>query len=316
MNSARTKRQATSKAQSLAETITRRASKQTYATIRLLADRPFAATAYQAYAYFRWLDDILDEELPSKAGRLAFLRRQQQIIARCYRSAWPGDLGPEEALAAELIANHPQPRSGIGFYISEMMAVMAFDAERKGRLISAAELDSYTRALATAVTEALHFCIGHGAYAPQGPARCDAVMGAHITHMLRDAIEDSANGYHNIPREYLEVHDIAPDEVDSPAYRAWVKIRVNLARAYFASGRAQIAQVESLRCRLAGYAYVGPFRTHPRSHRKGQLLPAPRLPGAQNKTRCPQTGPQHAAAAAAALIVIGWLLSVSCSPRI
>ena len=37
----------------LAAAMTRRASAQTYATIRLLADRDRAADAFRAYAYFR-----------------------------------------------------------------------------------------------------------------------------------------------------------------------------------------------------------------------------------------------------------------------
>ena len=243
----------------LAQEITREASKQTYYTIMLLADRPFADAAYQAYAYFRWVDDILDDQLSSSEERLTFLQRQQMIIARCTRGAWPGDLCAEEAMVADLIGNDREPQSGMAIYINEMMAVMAFDAQRKGRFISTAELKEYTRSLATAVTEALHYCIGHGQYAPYGEARYYAVTAAHITHMLRDAIEDSANGYYNIPHDYLEQHGISAEDVDSFAYQAWVKSRVELARELFAKGRTHIAQVESLRCRLAGYAYIARF---------------------------------------------------------
>ncbi|HWQ83615.1 MAG TPA: hypothetical protein VN363_03560 [Anaerolineales bacterium] len=45
----------------LASQITRAASQQTYLTIRLLADPGQADDAYRAYAYFRWVDDWLDE---------------------------------------------------------------------------------------------------------------------------------------------------------------------------------------------------------------------------------------------------------------
>ena len=43
-----------------AEEITKASSKQTYHTIRLFADRERRADAYRAYAYFRWVDDVLD----------------------------------------------------------------------------------------------------------------------------------------------------------------------------------------------------------------------------------------------------------------
>ena len=243
----------------LAQSITRKASQQTYATIHLLADRSHAAAAYLAYAYFRWVDDILDDHLESKAERLAFLQRQQMIVDRCTRGARPNDLCAEERMVAELIGAAGEQQSGVAIYVREMMAVMAFDAERKGRTVNAVELQEYTHSLATSVTEALHHCIGHDDYAPFSAARYDAVTAAHITHMLRDAVEDTANGYYNVPQEYLQWHGIAPDDFDSPAYRAWVKSRVKLARQLFASGCAQIARVENARCRLAGYAYITRF---------------------------------------------------------
>jgi phytoene/squalene synthetase len=90
-------------------------------------------------------------------------------------------------------------------------------------------------------------------------ARYLAVTAAHITHMLRDAVEDAENGYYNIPRDYLENHGISPTDVNNDAYREWVKTRVKLARKRFEGGRANLAQVENVRCRLAGYAYIARF---------------------------------------------------------
>ena len=136
-----------------------------------------------------------------------------------------------------------------------------FDAERRDRLISGDELNSYAHNLAAAVTEALHYFIGHGSASPSGPARYLAAEGAHITHMLRDAVEDNELGYFNIPREYLRAHGLSALDMDSRAYREWVRSRVQLARSYFLTGRAYLSRVESLRCRLAGYAYTARFET-------------------------------------------------------
>lgn len=244
---------------SLAEAITREASTQTYFTIRCLVDRPLVADAYRAYAYFRWVDDVIDQMSIEKVDRLAFLARQQGIIARCYQGEWPDDLCPEEQLVADLIGHDFDANRGLRTYINQMMAVMAFDAERNGRLISQAELAEYTRCLATAVTEALHYFIGHDDASPQDETRYMAVTGAHITHMLRDAVEDTAVGYYNIPQDYLETHAITPADVTHEVYRGWVQARAQLARHCFAIGRATIAQVENWRCRLAGYAYIARF---------------------------------------------------------
>ena len=65
----------TSTSSSLAATITRTASKQTYYTIRFLVDRERIPDAYRAYAYFRWVDDRLDSDAASPAERRDFIRR-------------------------------------------------------------------------------------------------------------------------------------------------------------------------------------------------------------------------------------------------
>lgn len=139
------------------------------------------------------------------------------------------------------------------------MAVMAFDAERRGRLISAYELDEYSRKLATAVTEALHYFIGHDDPSPQTEARYLAVTGAHITHMLRDTVEDVDAGYFNISFEFLSAYGINARNIESSAYQDWVNSRVQLARYYFKAGREYLAQVPNLRCRMAGHAYCVQF---------------------------------------------------------
>jgi phytoene/squalene synthetase len=77
--------------------------------------------------------------------------------------------------------------------------------------------------------------------------------------MLRDTFDDVQAGYFNIPREVLDANHIFPNDVESDAYRAWVKNRVQLARMYFKSGRRYLNQVQNPRCRLAGYAYTARF---------------------------------------------------------
>jgi phytoene/squalene synthetase len=244
---------------SSAAAITWNASKQTYYTIRLLVDRDRVSDAYNAYGYFRWLDDQLDQGALDLSTRTALVARQQALIDRCYRGDFPQRLCEHEDLLVRLIRGDKERSSGLQSYVRHMMAVMAFDVQRRGRWVSAAELAQYTRWLAVAVTEAMHHFIGHGRRAPQGENRYHAVTAAHITHMLRDTLEDTGVGYFNIPREALEAHQIDPLDVSSVVYRSWVRRRVNLARHLFASGRAYLRQVENSRCRLAGYAYMARF---------------------------------------------------------
>lgn len=245
---------------SFAIAITRAASRQTDLTVRFLVDRELVPEAYRAYAYFRWLDDQLDRPILDAAGRRSLISRQWRLIERCYRGEKPPDLSAEETMLAELIRTDGQPNSGLQAYIRRMMAILAFDAERRGRLISGVELAGYTHNLAVAVTEAIHHYIGHEAEAPHAGSRYAAVAGAHIVHMLRDTIEDIEAGYFNIPLEYLEAQRIGPANVASDAYRSWVRARIQLARAYFGAGTAYLAQVRSRRCRAAGHAYMARFQ--------------------------------------------------------
>jgi phytoene/squalene synthetase len=243
----------------LAPSITKCASQQTYYTIRFLVDPGRVTDAYQAYAYFRWVDDCLDAETASWPERSAFVKRQDGLLESCYRGESLHGLIPEEEMLVELVRHDIEKDSGLQSYLCNMMAVMAFDAERRGRLISQAELDGYTSCLARAVTEAMHHFIGHGSSAPRDKTRYQAVAAAHITHMLRDTFDDVRAGYFNIPREFLEANHIAPQDVHSDAYRAWVKSRVKLARTYFKAGHEYLNRVENLRCRLAGFAYTARF---------------------------------------------------------
>lgn len=243
----------------LAASITKAASKQTFFTIRFLADRDRVADAYRAYAYFRWVDDVLDGDSRLSVERRTFIQRQKYLLESCYRGEYVHDAIIQEQMLIELVRHDTEKNSGLQSYLRYMMAVMEFDAERRGRIISQIELNEYTRWLATAVIEAMHHFIGHGCYSPQSEARYLAVSAAHITHMLRDTYDDIRAGYFNIPCEVLEANRIRPQDVHSVAYRDWVQNRVGLARKYFKAGRDYFRQVENPRFRLAGFAYIARF---------------------------------------------------------
>ena len=140
-----------------------------------------------------------------------------------------------------------------------MMRVMAFDVGRRGRLVSGAELDEYTRSLAVAVSDAMHHFIGHGrrhAHDEAGTWPCRARTSSTCCATRYD---DLQAGYFNVPREVLEAASIGPGDTDSDAYRAWVAARVELAQRYLDAGRSYFRSVECRRHRLAGLAYIGRF---------------------------------------------------------
>ena len=243
----------------LAKTITKSASKQTYYTILLFADHERVELAYRAYAYFRWVDDILDGKTITGVERTEFIDRQQKLLHGCERGEVPFEISSEESMLVDLIRGDATTHSGLQSYIHSMLDVMIFDAGRRGRLITQAELNEYTHNLATAVTEAMHYFIGQSCYSPRDESRYLAVSAAHITHMLRDTWDDIHAGYFNIPQEVLDGGHIRPEDVTSFAYKSWVRNRVQLARKYFKAGRNYLSKVENWRCRLAGYAYIARF---------------------------------------------------------
>ena len=252
---------------STASIITKAASKQSYYTIKFLADRQRVKDAYRAYGYFRWVDDTLDAALsagpvPSAAEtdeRRAFLDRQKTLLETCLRGETPPDANLQEQMLVELVQCDSEKNSGLRAYLSNMMLLMDFDLRRRGKLISQAELNEYTRWLAVAVTECLHYFTGHGDFSPRNETRYQAVSAAHIIHMLRDTFEDVQAGYFNVPREVLEANHLGLQDVDSQAYRTWVKSRVELARQQFQAGRSYFRRVQNLRHRLAGFAYMARF---------------------------------------------------------
>jgi len=245
--------------QALAACLTRAASRQTYYTIRFLADQDRRMAAYEAYAYFRWVDDVLDEQAGTPVEKAAFIQRQVDLLEACSHGQMPAGLTNEERMLADLLERDHQPGSGLQAYLTNMMAVLTFDASRRGQVVSQAQLEQYTSQLALAVTEALHYFIGHEQPAPLHPDRYLAVSAAHITHMLRDFTEDLQTGYFNLPGEWLKAKKLQPGTVHAADIRDWVCERVKTARDYFQAGRRLLAGDPCLRRRLAGCAYLARF---------------------------------------------------------
>src|SRR4030095_7167928 len=115
----------------LARSITRAASQQAYYTIYLLVDRERIADAYRAYAYFRWVDDIVDAGSGSSSERSAFLERQKSLLEKCYQGESLQKPTAEEKMLIQLIQHDHVKNSGLQLYLRNMMKVMEFDAERR-----------------------------------------------------------------------------------------------------------------------------------------------------------------------------------------
>ena len=119
----------------LARSITRAGSKQTYYTARLLVDKDLVDDCYRAYAYFRWADDRIDICSQSKGECVAFIERQKKLVDRLYNNDRPHDLTPEEEILADLL-----PRN---VAVQVFRALLENAASEQGARMSA--MDNATR---------------------------------------------------------------------------------------------------------------------------------------------------------------------------
>ena len=251
----------TSSTANLAKKITKASSRQSYTTARWMVDPELENDCYRAYSYFRWVDDVVDEGCQSKGERIEFIQRQEAILLRLYRQEIPEDLTPEECILVDLIRNDRGKTSLLRSYVANFLAIIAFDARRKGRVISQQELDWYAATLGKAVTDGIQYFICNGHPYPESKNRYLAATAAHITHMLRDLKADLPEGYFNIPAEILETEPIDLNNWDDAVMRSWVKTRVDLAREYFQQGKRYLDSLEVVRCKIVGYWYCSRFET-------------------------------------------------------
>ncbi len=243
----------------LARSITRSGSIQTYFTARLMVDKDLVDDFFRSYAYFRWIDDVIDVTSKSNEERIRFISSQKRLIDELYEKVPVANLSPEEQILKDLIENDRGETSGLQSFIRNMFAIIEFDAIRKGRLISEAELDWYVNTLGKSVTDGILYFIGNGTPYPESNNKYQAGIAAHISHLLRDMQQDDFDGFINIPYEYLTEKNITHEDMDDPAYKAWVRQRVKLARGLFAEGKQYLDELQILRCKIVGYWYCARF---------------------------------------------------------
>ncbi len=214
---------------------------------------------YRAYGYFRWADDVVDVASRSNEERISFIKRQRNLIDLAYRNERPEDLTPEEEIIVELISHDRGENSGLQSFIRNFLAVIEFDAHRKGKMVTEDELTWYSKTLGKSVTDCIQYFVGNGHPYADHENRYLAATAAHITHMLRDMFADLPQGFINIPREFLEAHDIDIENVDGSAFRGWIRGQVEQAREYFRAGKRYLEGLDVLRCKIVGYWYCARF---------------------------------------------------------
>ncbi len=243
----------------LARSITQKASKQTYYTARHMVDRHLVDDFFRAYAYFRWIDDMIDETLHSRKERISFIQQQRMLIDSLYKKQSTNNLNSYEEIIAVLIENDKRKNSKLQSFIRNMFSIVEFDAYRKGRLITEEQLNWYSDCLAKSTTDGLQYFIGNNQQYPVAQNQYFAAKAAHIIHLLRDMVDDLQNGFINIPKEYIELNNIKLSQIESPEFKAWVRDRIEKARVYFIEGKRYLENLKVLRCKTVGLWYCARF---------------------------------------------------------
>ena len=146
----------------IAKSITRSASKQSYYTAKFMVDMELVNDFYRAYAYFRWVDDIIDETPLSLEERTLFILSQRKLIDSLYKNEKTLELSRGEQIISDLIKHDKEENSKLQSFIRNMFAIVEFDAHRKDELISVEQLEWYSNCLAKSVTDGLQYFIGNG----------------------------------------------------------------------------------------------------------------------------------------------------------
>jgi len=243
----------------LARAITKSSSLQTYLTAVLLVDRGKVDDCCRAYAYFRWVDDSIDAASKSSSQCRRFIRGQKRLAKGLYSGKVPAKVSAEEQMLVDLVRNDRKKSPYLKSYIFNFFKILEFDAERRGKAIRDRELKQYSDLLGKAVTDAIFYFIGNGRRYPKAQSRYLAATAAHIAHMLRDYRSDINSGYFNAPKDYLDRLGVSPQDITTPAFKAWAKKRVALARRYLSEGKDYIDSLSSLRCKIAAYWYCARF---------------------------------------------------------
>jgi len=243
----------------IARRITWKGSKQSFLIGQFLVDRRLRNDFFRAYAYFRWLDDMIDEVIPSRSKRIEFIDRQNELIRSLYSNERVKIENKEEEILLDLIRNDRRTHDGLKSFIEKMISIIEFDTLRKDTEISKEELGLYNKMLGISVVDGLQYFIGNDHSYPTGVDRYEAAIASHRTHLLRDMKKDFQNGFFNIPSEIIQKSDPRDPGSIPDQHIEWIREQVKDARSGFKLGKKYVEKIEILRCRIAAFWYCYRF---------------------------------------------------------
>lgn len=212
-----------------------------------------------AYAYFRWIDDIVDSPTTSDEEKEQFIERQRRFLANLYDGlVFQDSRTLEEQFAQCFVAYDRKMGCILKDDVLGMLSVLKHDLERDRVPWPAAEMHEFITLESRSYINMIRFSCGEeGNYS--GSNRYDEGVACKLAHMLRDFIEDLNQGTMNISRDDLEKYEINLDKVNNENFRLWVRDQVMFAGECFRLGRRNLSNSSQLRYKIASNLYCAKY---------------------------------------------------------
>ena len=234
----------------------------------LVPDARFFAPAY---AYARWLDDVVDSGGVPESTKSEIFERQKLILSSYPSVQELRPLSIPESLLCLLLDQDARWGGRMRDSIVETFDTFEFDLARRFRRVRRAELDDYSERMGVSFARSIALLLGveglptRAELAPLARAGCK-------TFMLRDLREDLEHGYINIP---LEDDGIVQDL----GLSAWVRLESKRLTKDYASSFELISDQPSSIGRLVALVSCFPGTCCSGRSRAPTRLSAPNFGG-------------------------------------
>jgi len=238
---------------------TKRHNPSAYWLSNLLYDKGMTPIFCLIYAYFRWLDDYIDEPNTESFVCRQMVANQKELLVGAYCNPRMSVSSTPEAMIVSVIDYDKSRGMLLKTSIMDMIAALEWDTYRRGKVVSSKELAQYSWWLGRSYTKALQAFIAYPYKYPDHEYRYYAGVGAHITHIMRDFYEDLSLGYINISKEDIRHYSIDIRCPIALSLREWAQKTVITARKYINWGKLYLSTLPIFRCRLMGYIYCSRY---------------------------------------------------------
>lgn len=189
------------------------------------------------YAYFRWVDDTVDKPDFNLDFNHEFIHRQTTIIQAWYmgESAVLSE-NLFETMAATAIKEDKKNGSQLQSMITGFLEAIAWDVERRNKIVNQIELDRYSLLLGRSYSEGLLYGLKlNPCESTYSTPKTLCGVAAHWSHLLRDLSEDLKLGYINISDDDIKQYSI--NLKNSQTLLPWIREKCCRTLDMFAEGR-------------------------------------------------------------------------------